>query len=478
MIAAPPLEQINYRLAQYYLEKLRAAEAAYEYGHEHSDYALALFASEWHHIQQWQHWAATHANDNHLIATLCKAYSQVGYTLLSLRQHPQERLQWLEAGLAAAQQLSDVQAEMIHLYRLGKIHHMLGAMGSSQDCLEKALALAQQLDNSLYVSKILIAFGNMFYSKGEYAQAQTALEQALNLSKAIDAKREEGIALNGLGSVAFLQSNYTQAYNCLTQALALYEMHGLPHNLCTVLDDLSNLMLQMGDAGAAKAYAERGIVVAQAISDQKHLTLAWGLLGNLAKARQDFVEAKAYFQKSLDAARLLGRPSPEVLAWLRLGSLLMETGDLAPALECFEAALSIPKMSSFYAYKAIALMGIARVFRMMGDISNACLNLHDGLEIALAIKSPMIQTWYLLEAAWLWHDCGQLEQATSWTVLLSKYSHELDNEQQTILDELNHQLKTKLEHDRYNWAIELGETLELESVISAIFEELLESLKL
>src|SRR3972149_4269834 len=102
LVAASPLRTTrhvaHYRLAQYYLGKLRAAGAAFRRGHANSAYGLAVFDREWAQIKHWQAWLADRLADDPTAVQLCAEYPHVGADLLVLRQSPQEPIAWLGGG--------------------------------------------------------------------------------------------------------------------------------------------------------------------------------------------------------------------------------------------------------------------------------------------------------------------------------------------------------------------------------------------
>ncbi len=86
--------QVCYRLAKYYLGRLRAADLAYRRGHTNAGESLSLLNQDWAQIAQWQSWAASQKLKPE-IAQLCAAFPQAGAEVLITRQTPQERIHWL-----------------------------------------------------------------------------------------------------------------------------------------------------------------------------------------------------------------------------------------------------------------------------------------------------------------------------------------------------------------------------------------------
>ena len=474
MRATPTQENLHFRLARYYLDKLSAAETAYQHGHEHSRYALALFDQEWPHIKQWRDWSAAFVDTQNEITALCQAYPLAGAEILLLRQHPQERLEWLEAGLTAAQRLADPQAEMVHLYLLGRIP-MYGSPNSALDFTEKALVLARQLDDPLYTSKILNVQGNIFYSQDEYMRSKTAHEQAFALSKELNAKHEMGVALNGLGNVSLSQSDNQRAYECYIQYLKISEALGHPHDVCWALRNLGTVTRRMGDHRMATEYTERCVALCRAIGYQHGLADGLAQLGILANGQGHPSEARDYFQQSLEISRLISYSSKEAFVLYQLGSLFCELGDYPAALEYLEAALSLSTKLGERWYSALALMEISEVFRRIGDISCACLKLREGLEIACTVQSSAIRAKYLVEAVLLWHDRGQVEQAALWTGLLHEHLSKLTVEERSRYDQLHRTLEVALGQESFTSALERGKTLDLDSVIQEILNSIKEA---
>jgi tetratricopeptide (TPR) repeat protein len=238
-VTAFALHNIQYRLAQYYLDKLRAIEAAYLHGFVHSTHALSRFDQEWSQIKQWGDWAVAHASKDETTAVLCMAFPQAGANVLILRQPPQERLIWLQAGLSAARQHHDPHAAMVLLYLLARAYSSLRSLANAQDAAQQALTLARRIGDKLYQSRILITLGNIHYTEDEYDQSHQANQQALTLATALDAKQEMGAALNGLGNVALSHSDDQRAYDYYLQYLDIAEGLGRPHNICQALRNLS-----------------------------------------------------------------------------------------------------------------------------------------------------------------------------------------------------------------------------------------------
>jgi tetratricopeptide (TPR) repeat protein len=472
MIATPTLINAHYRLASYYLTKLRNLEFAYQSGYEHSAFALHQFDQEWSQIKHWGDWAVKHAHEDERVAALCKDYSEAGINLLHLRFRAEDRLEWLNAGVNAAQQLGDPYAEMANEYLIARACNSLGSFALAQGHAEKAVTLAQRIDNHHYESKILISLGNALASQDEYEQARIIYKQALELSSQLDSKILIGSALNGLGNIAFDQSDFERAADYYSQFLEISEQYGRPHEIALALRNLATIKHTLGDSQTTIRYAEQCVELCRATGDDHQLASVLSVLGDVAINEGKLGEAYEYYHESLELTIRSNRPSDEARAWGNLGNLHVQRRDFPAALTCFEAVLGLSEKSGFRFYRALALMQIAQVFRMMGDLPSAMQNLRSGLEIVLTLQSTTLRIYYLLESTLLWSDRGLEAEAAPWMGLLQENVKELDAEQKAAFDEVHLRLERALGYEPLCRAIDDGKTLDLNHVMEAILEAL------
>ncbi len=98
------LRNASLRHATHYQRVARRAGNLYAKGGRAMTRGLTLFEAEWANIQAGQRWAEASASHDRAAARLCSAYPDAATDCLALRQHPRERVRWLQAGLDAARQ--------------------------------------------------------------------------------------------------------------------------------------------------------------------------------------------------------------------------------------------------------------------------------------------------------------------------------------------------------------------------------------
>ncbi len=105
--------------ASYYKDLLSTADDLYLQGGENILTGLRLFDLEWENIRTGQAWAAAAPVDNPALSELCIAYPDAGAYVLSLRQLPKEKNQWLLSAISAAREIGDRRGEGNALGNLG-----------------------------------------------------------------------------------------------------------------------------------------------------------------------------------------------------------------------------------------------------------------------------------------------------------------------------------------------------------------------
>jgi tetratricopeptide (TPR) repeat protein len=106
---------------------------------------MMIFDLEWKNTQAGQLWAEENAGSNRIATVLCSAYPRDGFYLLGLRQHPQERIRWLEPALNAARQLKDRRSEGSHLGSIGRAYAHMGENRKAIGYYEQHLAISREV---------------------------------------------------------------------------------------------------------------------------------------------------------------------------------------------------------------------------------------------------------------------------------------------------------------------------------------------
>lgn len=259
------------RHAKHFLELAAAACELYKDGGAGMLDGLALFDRERANIEAAQMWAKAHEAVDEVAATVCCDLPLRAAYLLVLRQHPRERIVWLEAALDAARRLEDRGNEGALMGNLGVAHADAGDPRRAIEVHEQRLVIAREIGDRRGEGNALGNLGNAYYALGEIRRAISCYEQRLAIARELGDGRGEGHALGNLG----------------------------------------NAYYSLGEIQRAITYHEQHLVIAREIGDTLgealtswNLGLAYERLGEPARAIE-------LMQAHVDVERALGHPDAE-----------------------------------------------------------------------------------------------------------------------------------------------------------------------
>jgi tetratricopeptide (TPR) repeat protein len=252
----------------HYLRVLIKAKDLYLEGGEAFMRGLALFDSEWSNIQAGQAWCARYADINDVAAQLCFSYPTDGTSLLSLRQDPRERIDWLEKALSAARRLNDRRTEADCLSGLGSAYVELGELRRGIEFHEQHLALARELGDQRGEHNALGNLGIAYGKLGELEHAITIYQQVLAIDRKNNDRRSAGQALCNLGNVYYAMGEPTPALMFFRKYLRIAREFGDRHAEGNALWNMSQALQRRGSISQALAHAEAGLVILEEIGDR------------------------------------------------------------------------------------------------------------------------------------------------------------------------------------------------------------------
>lgn len=281
----------------HYLSVIREAKELYIQGGEALNRGLVLFDLEWPNIQAGQSWAEEHAVKNEVAASLCSSYPHAGAYLLSLRQHPRERIRWVESALAAAQQLKNRLDEGAHLDMLGVAYAELGASERAIEYFEQWLVIARESGDRRCESQALGNIGSVYFTLGETRKAIEYFEQRLAIAREIGDRHGEGQALGNMG-VAYADLGETsRAIELYEQDLVIAREIGDRRGEGAVLGNMGIAYNYLGESRRAIEFYEQSLSIAHEIGDRRSEGNAlWNMslaLDNLNKLDKAIAYAKA-----------------------------------------------------------------------------------------------------------------------------------------------------------------------------------------
>jgi tetratricopeptide (TPR) repeat protein len=301
------------RHAEHYVAVMRAADELYRRGGQALEEGLELFNLEWSNIRAGQAWAEEYSTEKDEAAALCINYPNAGAHLLDLRQHPRERLRWLEAALVAARRLDRRDAEGPLLSNLGLAYAALGEISRALEFYERSLAIAREVGSRAGEGAALGNLGLAYASLGENQRAIDYFEQQLAISRDISDRAGEGAALGNLGLAYTDVGETKRAVEFFEKRLAIAREIGDRRSEGNVLSNLGSTYYVLGELRRALELHEQALVIAREIGDSRgqgkalyNASLVLDQLGERPKAIENARAALSLFAQIEDpnAARV------------------------------------------------------------------------------------------------------------------------------------------------------------------------------
>jgi len=222
-LASAEREEASRRHVAHYAGVARGADWLYLNGGKGITLGLALFDTEWANIQAGQEWAASRAQEDDDAARLCSDYPDAVAYCLSLRQHPRDRVKWLDAALAAARRLKKRVAEGVHLGNLGVAYGQLGETRRAIECYEQQLVITREIGDRGGEGNALGKLGNAYLALGEPRRAIEFYEKALVIDRQTGDRPGEGTDLWNSSLVLDKLGERAQAIAYGKAALKIFE---------------------------------------------------------------------------------------------------------------------------------------------------------------------------------------------------------------------------------------------------------------
>jgi tetratricopeptide (TPR) repeat protein len=238
-----------------------------------------------------------------------------------------EALRHLTAGLQQARSSGQTQHESAFLTALANLHENLGNIDDSVRLHREALALSIRIGHAEYEARDHLNLGSLLSRLDEPTEARACLDRAVALSAHAHNDLLRVDILNAQALLLFRQREYAPAIKVFETAIANARSHGLLYQLQrslgnlasvyvrtealqqarplyeealsisqqtrdgrSVTEDLLNLyelLIELGETGAASTYADRALVAARQLNDPFLLAHAeWAIARSLPADRQ------------------------------------------------------------------------------------------------------------------------------------------------------------------------------------------------
>ena len=376
------------RHAAHYLSVERRAGAAYLEGGERVLAGLRLFDQERVQIEAGQAWAGAHAAEDDEAAVLAQDYPLRAASVLDLRQHPRERIRWLEASAEAARKLGNRRDESMALGNRGLAYADLGEPRRAIEYYEQRLEIARETGDRRGEGRVLNNLGLAYADLGEPRRAIEHYEQDLAICRETEDRRGEGQTFNNLGLAYANLGETRRAIEYYEQALEIARETGGRRSEGTTLGNLGLAYANLGETRRAIEYYEQALEIARETGGRRSEGTTLGNLGlayaNLGETRR----AIEYYEQALEIARETGGRRSEGTTLGNLGLAYANLGETRRAIEYYEQHLEIARETGHRRGEGTALWNRALALDKLGRRDEAIADAQLALKIREEIEDP------------------------------------------------------------------------------------------
>lgn len=366
------------RLAYHYLDRVREAEAHFQ---NSSDAALAQYDEALQQSWQMLAWVAPMADHDEEMARLTSAYPAACPTLLQLRFTPHEALAAHTRGLAAAQRLGDVNAEMLHLEQLGLLSTQIDALDQAARHFQRALRIAHKTGHTTHAASVLHGLAQLAIAQGKMPKARRYLRLSLSL---VRPEAQPGLVADnfmGLSLAARQTQTGLDVIFYAECALEIARSIGDRRREAGILADIANALVRFDTRYAeARRYALAALDVYQGLNDKPAVANGLRMLGAVDLYLGEFARAADYFSSAAAAWQRLGSRRREGGALSELAVAVHGMGDSQRALRLFDEAINLFESIDYAPGITYCVAEMGKVYIFLGEYAYGKALLHVGIE--------------------------------------------------------------------------------------------------
>ncbi|HVZ18128.1 MAG TPA: tetratricopeptide repeat protein, partial [Terriglobales bacterium] len=243
------------------------------------------------------------------------------------------------------------------------------------------------------------------------ASARQVYEETRELARKLGDKAREARASGELGIIAFLDGGTGDAMQLLGEALRTsIELKDVGAHI-RYLNLMGNGLSLFGRPEDAIRYYDRALQLVRSTPELDTSVMAVAGKAKALIALKKRPEAEKLFQETLDRARLRNRRGLAASILTELGNVSRQAGERSRAIEFYEEAATLAAGSELHRVTAMAMFGLAKLYRDAGDLQKADDRAAKGVEASQKVGETYELPERLAFLARLRSDRGKFEES-------------------------------------------------------------------
>lgn len=395
----PPTSEIVGKLAAYYTSLVQAESKKRPEGYALLDKERPHILSVLSVCVERKRWDS--------VCNLVRAVE--GY--LDLKGYSRERVQALEDGVRAAQELDYHQDEGMFLGSLGDSYRDLGQIEKAIGYCKQALAIARGSGDQHGEASCWGNLGLVYSDLGQMDEAIDCYQTALTITRRSGDRHSEGIHLCNLGSIYHDLEQTQEAIDCYYQALAIAREVGERRIEANALGYLGSTYGDLGQVDKAIQCCKGALDIAHEIGDQRNEANQLIYLGHIHSDLEQTEDAIQCYSDALAIVRKIGYRRGEANCLNSLGLTCIAQQQTERAVRHCQTALHIARKIRYRRGEVNCLGNLGLAYNAQRQIGKATHYYNQALDIACEIHYRRGEANQLRNLGTVYYDLGQIEQA-------------------------------------------------------------------
>jgi len=296
----------KWRFCGFFRDVCFGVQETYKRGHDEMLDAMFVFDCERSNIEAAASWLSWRSLEDQKAAEWCVDYVMSTTLLRDLRQHPLERIQWLEMGFEAALLVPDSVSALSCLGNTARALADLGEFDKALSMYRDSLEASRQFQLRGHECVSHIHIGNMLMVLGNDQSAISHFDEAGEIAIDLVDKSLEGQALAGAGKSHLRLGELEMARDKGFRASSVFADLGDQLNFAKSIANLADVSLALGEPEVALDMCEHSLGIVEDLDDPLSRVQIGGQLGETLSVNGEFDRSISAYQQSVEIAKRIG----------------------------------------------------------------------------------------------------------------------------------------------------------------------------
>jgi eukaryotic-like serine/threonine-protein kinase len=306
------------------------------------------------------------------------------------------------------------------------------------------------------------AVGQLINITANYDRAKHLISQGIALANVALSHWRPRLLLQ-LGDTALKRGEYVEA--SVHYEAVLYDPDRTSEVDIQLLNNLSRVNFQQGSYAEAKNYAQLALNASHERDDLSGIATSLNSLANVEVMQSAYERARQHYEESLRIRRELRDLWGIAISLNNLGVLVASLGEHETAREYQRESIDLLRQVGDRWATAVSLSSLAFTLLTLNDLDGAERTLREGLQIARNLNAPPVTLSLLAAEARLRFLREDALKSAELAGFLESHPSITGDTREMWVVPLIHDLRTKLDREALDEAIERGRWLDLDDVI-------------